>query len=137
MRRILWRSSYLSTLAVAICAAAASGAIYQWSGTGGDDDYTNPNNWCTVEPCPTTYPDDGGDDALFGVTPGGTGNVWGDVDLDFDGALTIDDMTIKDSLDFKGHSTNSPSLTVATLTIDATDAAITVTFNDDMDFVAN
>ncbi len=135
MRRLLRSELCLGALLLAAC-AGASGAIYQWSGTGTGDDYTNPDNWCVTEPCATTYPDGHDDDALFGVTPGGTGNVWGDVDLNFDDALTIDDMTIKDGLDFKGHATNSPWLWVTTLTIDATNAAISVAFNDDMEFSA-
>ncbi len=83
-----------------------------------------------------TFPDDAGDDALFGVRPGGDG-VWGDVDLDFNGSITIRDMTIKDGVDFNGHQNQSPTLTVATLTIDATNDEITVTFTPFMDFVAN
>ena len=138
MRRILWKNSYLSLLAVAACAAAASGAIYQWSGAAiGNSDFTDPDNWCNSFPCGTTYPDGTDDDALFPVFSDGVGNVWGVVDLDFNNALTIDDMTIKDGIEFNGHATNSPALTVATLTIDATNAAITVTFKKDMDLTAN
>ena len=46
-------------------------------------------------------------------------------------------MTIKDGVDFVGHSSSSPDLTVATLTIDASNAAVTVTFSDYMDLTAN
>ncbi len=136
MRRVLWRNSYLSLLAVAICAATASGAIYSWTGTAsGNSDFTDPDNWCNSEPCGTTYPDGNDDDALFPVKAYGNGR-WGDVDLDFSGGLTIDDMTIKDGIDFKGHS-GEPDLTVSTLTIDATSDEITITFNGKISLIAN
>lgn len=137
MRRILWRNSYLSLLAVAACAAAASGTIYTWSGTGTGNDDTNPDNWCDSEPCGTSYPDGTDDDALFPVTPPGGNGVWGDVDLDFDGSLEIDDMTIKAGVDFNGHSGTPPVLTVSTLTIDATNDDIMVTFNGKLNLTAN
>ena len=35
------------------------------------------------------------------------------------------------------HTSPPPSVTMGSLTIDATNAAITVTFNDDMDLTAN
>ena len=137
MRRILWRNSYLSLLAVAACAAAASGAIYQWTGTGTGNDYTDPNNWCPADPCPTTYPDDNGDDAIFPVRPGANG-VWGDVDLDFDGTTQIRDLTIKAGVDFKGHDGGTrPHLEAATLTIDATSDEVTITFNGKISLTAN
>ena len=138
MRRLLRSESYLGALLLAVFAAVASGAVYQWSGAATNDDkYTEPVNWCTSFPCGSTYPDDSGDDALFPVVAGGVGNVWGDVDLDFNGSLTIDNMTIKDSLDFQGHTGSPPALTVASLTIDATNAAITIKFNEHLGLTAH
>jgi hypothetical protein len=133
---MLRRESYLGALVLAACAAAASGAIYTWSGwAAGNSDFTDPDNWCDSDPCGTSYPDGNDDDALFPVRPYSNGS-WGAVNLNFSGGLTIDDMTIKDGVEFKGHG-GEPHLTVSTLTIDATDDDILVTFSGKIALTAN
>lgn len=136
MRRTLSRNSYLSALLLAVCAAAASGAVYTWSGlASGNSDYTDHDNWCDRLTCVSGYPDGTDDDAIFPVRPGVNG-PWGDVDLDFDGTTQIRDMTIKAGVHFKGHS-GEPHLKTATLTIDATSDEVTITFNGKISLTAH
>ena len=138
MKRLLNNRSLLSALLAAACtAAAALGATFTWTGGAGDDFWTTKTNWDAMGMPTCDYPCTAGDDVLIPVEPGGA--VWGDIDLDFFDpfALTIDDMTILDGVDFLGDNHNPRTLTVDTLTIDATDAAITVTFRRAIEYIAN
>ena len=137
MKRLLNNRSLLSALLAAACtAAAALGATFTWTGGAGDDFWTTKTNWDAMGMPTCDYPCTAGDDVLIPVEPGGA--VWGDIDLDFFDpfALTIDDMTILDGVDF--DSDHHPhEMTAETLTIDASDDDITVTFRRVFELIAN
>jgi hypothetical protein len=120
-----------------LAAAPAMLTAYTWSGLGVGDGWVTHCNWHPGPLClGSDYPDGTDDTATIPVKSGG--GVWGDIIFDFNyqSTLELDDMTILDGVDF--DSDHHPhTMTVDTLTIDATDDDVTVTFTGTLDYTAN
>ena len=121
-----------------VAAAPAMLANFTWSGADSGDGWLEMCNWHPAPSCSYNSPiPDGTDD--HPTIPLVSG-VWGDIFLDTpvnDPDLSVGDMTILDGVDFKGDNQNPKTLTVETLTINADDGAITVTFRQELEFIAH
>ena len=108
---------------------------WTWTGNGGTDGFVNDCNWQPPGICTDAgFPDGTDDDPTIPVVSG----EWGIILFDFSylSTLTIGDMTILDGVDF--DSDHHPhEMTAETLTIDADDDDITVTFTGTLEFTAN
>lgn len=135
MTRLLHKNALLSALLIAACTSGALAASWTWTGLGVGDGWRTSGNWSVVGFGVCFYPCSTADDVHFPVVGGG--GVWGDVVLDFVGDLTIDDMSICDSVDFVGSDATAPDLIMDTFVVDADDAAVTVTWDEKMTFTAN
>ena len=134
-RMVLW-SAALLTLACGLAAApllsSASaalmllGPVYNWTDGAGNSNWNSEDNWTG----PSGYPNAGGDAADF---PDNSGTTW---EVDVTTTETFGQLKINESVDFDGGG-GGPTLTASTLVIDGTSRAITVTFYDGMELVAN
>lgn len=94
----LWRKTMrrrirlLTCLAVTVIATTALGSLFTWTGSGGNDLWSNHDNWDHPGGCLSCWPDDATDDAKIPTN----GSTWA-IDLITE---TIDDLTIEDDVTF-------------------------------------
>ncbi len=134
-RRIVLCSVALLTVALGLAAppllsrASAAlmvrGPVFIWDQGAATDAWDDEVNWLGDSGYPSS--------TAHGVEfDDNSGTAW-TVDVT---AETIGQLYIEENVHFTGQS-GTPTLTVDTLIIDATAAAVTVTFNDELEFNAN